>query len=579
MADERTRIIYYGDNLEMLRKIAKDSVDLIYLDPPFNSQQEYNLLFRTRKGEPASAQVQAFKDTWDWPEARAAYERMVEDPLVPGSVSKMLEALYEFLGPSQMLAYLVMMTPRLLELHRVLKPTGSLYLHCDPVASHYLKVVLDTVFGPANYRNEIVWRRSNAHNKLSRQYGPIHDILLFYAKSEKTTFHPPRRPHLKRYVEEMFTHEDKGGRYRVNELTGSGTRSGDSGKPWREYDPTARGRHWAVASKLLEGAQNGTLNTQRMLDELDRKGLVIHPRDKSGLPRYKQYLREDDGVLLQDIWAYQPYSQGMLYGVPEGVDEDVKWLDAGEEKLGYQTQKPLGLLRRVILSSSQPGDIVLDPFCGCGTALAAAEELGRSWIGMDITYLAVGVMARRVRDHFPGISFEIEGEPQDVEGAKALAEKNRFQFQVWALDKVEAQALDSERSRGADRGVDGYLTFKTDGGKHARAIVQVKSGHVGAEEVRDLRGTLEREKAPFGLLITLEAPTEPMRREAAEAGFYQAPFTNEQIPRIQILTVQEYFQGQRPRLPRTLVSPMPTATKILRESAQQLALDRQSQEE
>jgi site-specific DNA-methyltransferase (adenine-specific) len=246
----------------------------------------------------------------------------------------------------------------------------------------------------------------------------------------------------------------------------------------------------------------------------------------------------------------------------------VSW---SREGLGYQTQKPVALLKRIIQASSNPGDLVLDPFCGCGTALVAAEELGRSWLGIDVTYLAVDVMARRLRDHFPGISFDIKGQPKDVEGARALAEKDRFQFQVWALSLIGAQVLDPDR-KGADRGIDGYLPFVEWGGKHLRAIVQVKSGHVGVKELRDLRGTMEREKAHFALLITLEASTEPMRREAADAGFYEVPATQEKVPRLQILTIGELLQGQRPRLPTTQVSPVPAAPRLKRAGGRQLPL-------
>ena len=369
MAELQTNVLYYGDNLDILRNYVPDeSVDLIYLDPPFNSQATYNVLFKEPTGEQSAAQIKAFGDTWHWDTtAERTFQEIITNSPLP--ISKMVEALRGFIGDNDMMAYLVMMTIRLIELRRVLRPTGSIYLHCDPTASHYLKVVMDTIFGKENFRSEIVWRRSNAHNKLTQRYGPIHDTLLFYSKTQSVVFHPPRRPHFRQYVEKMFRHQDERGRYRINELTGSGTRRGDSGKPWRGCDPTARGRHWAISAKLLGGLRGIPKTTQEMLDDLDNLGLILHPKDTVGLPRYKQYLQDDDGVLLQDIWAYYPYSQDMLYKTDEGVDEDVKWLDAGEEKLGYQTQKPLGLLERVIATSSNEGDAVLDPFCGCGTSM------------------------------------------------------------------------------------------------------------------------------------------------------------------------------------------------------------------
>ena len=542
MTEERTRIIYYGDNLDILRAhIATESVDLVYLDPPFKSQQQYNYLFRTVKGAPADAQVRAFSDTWKWgPAAVATYERLMEDPQIPGKVSKMIEAFHQFLGPSEMLAYLVMMTPRLLELHRVLKPTGSLYLHCDPAASHYLKLVLDTVFGPGRFRDEIVWRRYGTHSDVgqgSKHFGRVHDILLFYSKGDEPTWTQVFTPLDPAYVGSTYRYVDPntGRRFTTTPLTGPGGAA--KGNP--VYEWKGHTRAWRYAKETME--------------QLDREGRIYYSR--TGYPRKRLYLDESHGVPVQSVWD----DIGSLAG-------------AHKERLGYQTQKPLGLLKRIIQASSNPGDLVLDPFCGCGTAQVAAEELGRSWIGIDVTYLAVDVMARRLRDHFPGISFEIKGQPRDEEGAKALAEKDRFQFQVWALSLIGAQALDPDR-KGADRGIDGYLPFVEWGEKHQRAVVQVKSGHVGVKELRDLRGTLEREKAPFALLITLEPSTEPMRREAADGGFYEVPATGEKVPRLQILTIRELLQGQRPRVPtKTPESPVQQAPRLKRTGGRQLPL-------
>ena len=495
-------VIYYGDNLDILREyIPKDSVDLVYLDPPFKSQQQYNLLYRNVKGEPAEAQVRAFSDTWKWNRAaRATYESLMEDPLVPGKVSEMVRAFYQFLGPSEMLAYLVMMTPRLLELHRVLKPTGSLYFHCDPAASHYLKIVLDTVFGARNFRGEIIWTYQKWGRKLASKFQYQHQTVLFYGKR--------RLGKIKNYP----------------------------ARPWESKEEYVRVRKQKV--------------------HVDESGREYVLSDAGRGRRVKRYLDE-----------------AMAYGMPVGdVWDDIPALtSSAKERLGYETQKPLALLKRIIETSSNQGDLVLDPICGCGTALVAAEELGRSWIGIDITYLAVDVMARRLRDHFPGISFEIRGQPQDEEGARALAEKDRFQFQVWALSLVSAQPLDQDR-KGADRGIDGYLTFLIGREQYERAIVQVKSGHVLPGMVRDLRGVLEREKAPFALLITLERPTEGMQREAADAGFYQVPGIGEEIPRLQILPVRELLQGKRPKVPTTQVSPVATAPRLKRASGKQLPL-------
>ncbi|MFH1487065.1 MAG: DNA methyltransferase [Chloroflexota bacterium] len=516
--------------------------------------------------------MRAFSDFWHWDEAalKTYHALVTQSPL---NVSKMIEALCNFIGRNDMTAYLVMMATRLIELHRVLKPTGCIYLHCDPTASHYLKVVMDTIFGAKNFRNEIPWRRSNAHNKLSRQYGPIHDTLLFYSKSENMVFHTPRRPHFKQYVEEMFRYQDEHGRFRINELTGSGIRYGHSGKPWRGYDPTPRGRHWAVSARLLGEIGDTSLTSQDMLDELDRRGLILHPKGPGGLPRYRQYLQDEDGVLLQDIWAYQPYSQGMLYGTKEGVDEDVKWLDAEEEKLGYQTQKPLGLLERIVRASSNPSDIVLDPFCGCGTAVVAAQKLGRQWIGIDVTHLAIAVMRKRLQDSFPGLKFEVIGEPVDLEGARALARQDRYQFQWWALSLIGAMPVADDRKKGADKGIDGVTTFMdAHGGKSARAIVQVKSGHVSSAQVRDLKGVMEREKAAIGIFITLEPPTRDMNTEAIAAGFHHSELWQRDFRRLQIPTIEELLAGKGPDIPG-LMSPYAQAQRVKPHEGQQLQLE------
>ena len=299
-----------------------------------------------------------------------------------------------------MQSYLCMMAVRLLEMRRALRDTGSIYLHCDPTAGHYLKLLLDSVFGAANFRSEVIWRRSNAHNKLSKQYGPIHDVLLFYTKTSGFTFHPGRRPYTTSYVEKSFPRRDHQGRYQSNVLTGMGTRDGESGSPWKGYDPTLRGRHWAIPSKLrvVVDPYGKADSIHHILDMLDEKGLVLHPRNPDSLPRYKQYLESSEGVLYQDIWSFQPGSRGLLWNSQQALDEDVKWLDSEGERLGYPTQKPLGLLERIILTSSNPGDVVLDPFCGCATACVAAEKLGRRWVGIDISEKAVELVNMRLRE-------------------------------------------------------------------------------------------------------------------------------------------------------------------------------------
>lgn len=544
-----TNTLYYGDNLDILRdKIPSASVDLVYLDPPFNSSRSYNVLFRNESGAESDAQIQAFEDTWHWNQkAEETYRYLATE--TSDDISKMVAAMRSFIGENQMMAYLVMMTARLIELHRVLKPTGSLYLHCDPAASHYLKVILDTIFDPRNFRSEIVWRRSAAHNKLTRQYGPIHDTILFYSKSNTFTFHPGRRPYAKDYIAALFTSEDKRGRYRLNMLTGPETRDGESGLPWHGFNPTAVGRHWAIPSSVRELLPNGGegMSTQQQLDALLEQGAIVFPQKEGGQPQYKQYI--GSGTPYQDIWAYQPGTRGVLYGTDDGIDEDVKYLDQGDEKLGYETQKPLGLLERIILTSSNPGDVVLDPFCGCGTTVAAAQKLGRQWIGIDITTLSITVMTNRLTAMFPDMKYSVEGVPQDMDGVVDLVSRSRYQFQWWVCWLLRAQpfgghAGSSTGKKGSDRGIDGIKAFFDDAsGQPKRVIVQVKSGHVKSGDVRDLAGVLNREKAAIGVFVTLEPPSRDMLTEAATAGFYRSPGFNRDFARLQILTIADLLKG------------------------------------
>ncbi len=564
-----TNVLYYGDNLKILREhIPDDSIDLIYLDPPFNSNASYNVLFKEPTGKSSEAQITAFEDTWHWGiEAERTLLEINNSKLVSPKVKDLMSLLPSFLGRNDMMAYLVMMCIRLVELKRALKNAGSIYLHCDPTASHYLKILLDGIFGPNNFRNEIIWRRSNAHNKLSRQYGPIHDVLLFYSKTDKFTFHPPKRPHFKQYIEDLFRYSDSHGRYRINELTGSGIRHGESGESWRNYNPTSRGRHWAISAKLFgDLVIKDESTSQELLEILDKKGLIIHPKDPKGFPRYKQYLEDGDGVLFQDIWAYQPYTQGLLYNTQEGIDEDTKWLESGEERLDYPTQKPEGLLERILLSSSDEGDMILDPFCGCGTAVVTANKLNRKWIGIDITHLAIGVMKLRLYKMFPGIKYSVKGEPEDLEGAKELARQNKYEFQWWAVSKIGGQPY-GDKKKGADTGIDGYLYFtdySTDKNKVKKAIISVKAGgQVHSSMIRDLGHVIDREKAEFGIFITLEKPTEPMVKESATKGFYNAQ-SGHNYPRIQILTIEDIMQGKKPNIPMWVapIQAPPVAVKV-----------------
>jgi DNA modification methylase len=512
--------LFYGDNLEVLRTYVSDeSVDLVYLDPPFNSNATYNVLFSEQDGSRSTAQVKAFGDTWRWDrQSVEAYEEMVEEG---GEVSRTMQAFRTILGPSNMLAYLAMMAPRLVELHRSLRPTGSLYLHCDPTASHYLKLLLDSVFGPRSFKSEIVWKRSSAHSDTKqgrRIHGHIHDTILFYAKSEAWTWNPIYTPYDQSYIESKYSHQDPetGRRYQLDNLTAARP-GGDTSYEWHGRRPY-KGRYWAYSREKM--------------DQMYEEGKIYIPPKFNGVPRFKRFLDEQPGVPLQDLWT------------------DLDPINArAAERLGYPTQKPESLLERIIESSSNPGDVVLDPFCGCGTAVAVSERLDRRWIGIDVTFLAIHLIKSRLAEAF-GDTLEVEviGEPTTKSEAEELAREDPFQFEVWALSKVNAHNAD--KRKGADHGIDGRLPFHEKiGGKTRQVIISVKSGKTGPQHVRELRGVIEREKAEIGVLLTMREPTAAMRAEAASAGVYRSGSegvgTWGEHPRIQILTIQELLEGQQ----------------------------------
>ncbi len=547
MARATGNVLYYGDNLDILRRyITDESVDLVYLDPPFNSNADYNVLFAERDGTRAHAQIKAFGDTWIWDrEAASNFEEAVQKG-GPHVASAMI-AFRTFLGTSDMLAYLSMMAPRLVELRRVLKPTGSIYLHCDSTASHYLKVLMDAVLQPENFLNEIIWRRTGAHGP-RRSFGPIHDTLLFYSKTGDYFFKVVRRPYMRGHVAGRYA-EDATGRLKFisggNVLTGAGRTGGESGMPWRGFDPSKKNRHWAIPGFLTEQMppEFAKLGVREKLEELFKAGLV---EIKSGTewPTPLRYLREQDGFPIQDIWAYQPYTEGTVQGMDEGIDADVAWMGPTDpERLGYPTQKPQGLLERIIGSSCPDGGVVLDPFCGCGTAIAAAQALRRRWIGIDITHLAINLIKTRIRYAFGGrVKYRVVGEPVSVPDARELAGNDPYQFQWWALGLIGARPV--EEQRGSDKGIDGRLYFhdSADVSEVKLTVVSVKAGkNVGVGAVRDLRGVVEREKAAIGVLITMEEPTKPMRSEAAGAGFYVSP-AKTRHPKLQILTVDDLLE-------------------------------------
>ncbi|WP_377478384.1 MAG: DNA methyltransferase [Microcoleus anatoxicus] len=541
--------LYYGDNLQVLREHVSDEfIDLIYLDPPFNSKADYNVLFKNATGERSEAQITAFEDTWTWGIESEHFLDQLRDK--KGELYELLDLLVRTLGKNSLSAYLVMMAIRLLELHRVLKSTGSLYLHCDPTASHYLKMILDLVFEPINFRNEIVWKRTGSHGGAKR-WGPVHDLILLYTKSKIYTWNQVYQDYDEDYVKDFYRFEDDKGCYRLVTLTAAGVRKGDSGKPWRGVNPTDVGRHWALPVKAIESLTNSiykSLSTQEKLDILNANNLIYWPV-KGQVPQYKRYLDEAPGTQIQDIIS------------------DIKPVSSqARERLGYPTQKPLALLERIIQASSNKGDIILDPFCGCGTAIHAAENLGRNWIGIDITHLAIALIEKRLKDAFPekfiqdenknhklvpGIEFEVEGTPKDLDAALDLFERDPYQFQWWACSLVNAQPY-KDKKKGADGGIDGLIFFedvvdikKSNKTAVKKIIISVKGGkNLNASMIRDLRGTMETNKADIGLFVTLTTPTKPMIKEAASSGFYKAG-NGRDYAKIQILTIEELLTKQK----------------------------------
>jgi len=523
--------LYYGDNLDILRRYIKDeSVDLIYLDPPFNSNATYNVLFAEHNGTGSAAQIKAFADTWVWDQTAAeTYHFAVE---AGGKVSEALQAFMKLLGTSNMMAYLSMMAPRLVELRRVLKPTGSIYLHCDPTAGHYIKLIMDAVFDARNFTNEIVWKRTHSHGGAKR-FGPVHDLIFFYRKSGKYIWNVQQVGYSEQYITRFYRFTDADGRkYRLTDLTGAGTRHGSSGKPWKGIDPTTVGRHWAVPGYVRELLPNPKTKTvQEALDQLDEIGRIMWPKKQGGKPHFKRFLDDLAGVDIQDIWTDIPPISSHA-----------------NERLGYPTQKPELLLERIINASSNKGDVILDPFCGCGTAVAVAQHLKRKWIGIDITHVAINLIKRRLHDAFGNkLKYEVIGEPVSLPDAEALAKQDPYQFQWWALGLVGARPV--EAKKGADKGIDGRLYFHDEVNKTKQVILSVKSGHISVKDVRDLRGVLDREKADIGVLITFQQPTRPMRVEATEAGFYHSPIWRKDYPRMQIISIDDLLEGKRIDMP------------------------------
>jgi DNA modification methylase len=515
--------LYYGDNLDILKRyIPDESVDLVYLDPPFKSSQNYNILFKEQNGSQAASQIRAFEDTWTWSqEDEAIFADLVTNG---GKVADCLQAFRTFLGPCDMLAYLVMMAPRLAELRRAMKPTGSIYLHCDPAASHYLKMLMDAIFGPEHFVNEIVWKRTSAKGLAFTRFAGDHDTILRYSRSDKWIWNPVYTKHDPKYIQKFyrFIEPKTGRRYTLDNLLNP-----NKNRPNLTYEFLGVTRVWRwTKERMLEAFKNG---------------LVIQS-SPGHVPRLKRYLDEQEGTPVDDLWINIMPVQSQA-----------------QERLGYPTQKPEALLERILKASSNEGDLVLDPFCGCGTTIAAAQKLRRRWIGIDITYLAIALIKNRLSSSFGDIEmrdgevhkpviFNVIGEPKSLPDAAFLAKSNHYQFQWWALGLVDARPV--EQKKGADKGIDGKIVFQGEKpGEFEEVLISVKSGHISPFQVRDLRGTVERQKAAIGVLISMENPTKPMQTEAVTAGFFESKKWGKKYPKIQLLTVEELLAGKKIDMP------------------------------
>jgi DNA modification methylase len=511
--------LYFGDNLDILQEHIKDeTIDLVYLDPPFNSARDYNVLFASPRGERSEAQIVAFKDSWSWGEQT---KRECAEIVQGGNtqVAEMILALRRFLGENDTMAYLVMMARRLIELHRVLKPTGSLYLHCDPTVSHYLKIVLDSVFGGGTFANEIIWQRSTGKSLMTKRLPKNHDILFLYHKSDvfewddDAIFQEYDDAALPEKTATKYKYRDEEGRlYRLDSLINP-----NPNRPNLTYEFLGVKKVWRWTKERMQNAYEA--------------GLVMQTKPGT-VPQLKRYLVEQRGVAISDVWM------------------DIPPLNSqSAERLGYPTQKPLALLERILRLSSNEGGVVLDPFCGCGTAVHAAQKLGRRWIGIDITHLAICLIEKRLKDAFPGIAFDVHGTPRDLAGARDLALRDKYQFQWWACSLVNAQPFQG-RKKGADGGMDGLIYFQDEPKAHRKIVVSVKGGgNVNVAMIRDLAHVVSRENAEIALFVTLTPPTKPMQTEAVKKGFYTDP-AGRAFPRLQILTIEGLLSGnERPQYP------------------------------
>ncbi|MEK6615268.1 MAG: site-specific DNA-methyltransferase [Bacteroidota bacterium] len=532
--------LFYGDNLEVLRKYIKDeSVDLCYIDPPFNSKRNYNQIYN-RVGKEDKAQAQAFIDTWTWDAmADKGYEEIMNNynGLFTAQTISLISGLKNVLGQDTLLAYLISITLRVVEIHRVLKPTGSFYLHCDPTASHYIKLVLDAIFcanRKGEYLSDIVWRRTTAHGNAkqgSKKFEINFDTIFFYSKSDNYTFNTAYEPFKQEQIDQQYNKfDEQGRRYRLVTPTAA-KGGGDTSYEFHGVKPP-KGRFWAYSKENME-----KFNEEEKLYF-----------SNTGQPYIKYYLDERPGVAVMSFW------------------DDIKPMSpTSKERLGYPTQKPEALLERIIKASSNAGDVVLDAYCGCGTTVAVAERLHRKWIGIDITYQSISLILKRLEERIGKTTLaniELNGVPQDMKSAIALANKTddrtRKEFEKWCVLTYSNNRAMINEQKGGDKGIDG-IGFIQERDKNTdvqprKIIFSVKSDvALHPSYIRDLKGTMEREEAVMGVFISLYDTTKGMKEEAHKAGTYKNNLFNIEFPKLTVVNVQEILDGARLITPRVEV--------------------------
>jgi DNA modification methylase len=529
--------LYFGDSLDILKKLHHEHpsgfIELIYIDPPFNSKRNYNILFEEADLKDTKAQKEAFADTW----SNVSYKDTIEELKdIDLDLFLFLESLDKIRISKSAVSYLTTMAIRIHYMHKVLKNTGSFYLHCDPTMSHYLKIICDLIFQEKHFRNEIIWKRASTvkgnFGQGSKFFGPNTDTVLFYTKSNKYTFNQQFTAYSDAYLKKFykFIEPETGRRYRLISMIGPGGES--KGNP--KYEVMGITRYWRYSQETMQ--------------QLINDGLVIQTKPNN-VPVKKLYLDEGKGVAIQSLW------------------DDIDALSpSSRELLGYPTQKPEALLQRIIETSTNKGDLVADFFCGCGTTISVAQKMKRKWLGVDISHLAIGLIERRlIMSYGKEIknTYETDGLPKDLSSAKRLAEgvsHGRIKFQEWIIEAMLGGIHNPKKT--ADGGWDGHLTFELPNQKKDIILVEVKSGNVNVKNLREFIQVVNKQKASIGIFVCFEDQvTKPMLLEAKDAGYYKKEMFGNNYDKIQILTVEKLLDGEQIKMPNTLMTTFKSAEK------------------